>query len=82
MEVNINEVLLRNVALLSRQETKEESIMPAGSAPLPSVDEVRRIVSLVKSIIFTDYFYKRQPEQQIRSYYIGVNLEELFNLLI
>ena len=81
MEVNINEVLLRNVALLSRQETKEESIMPAGSAPLPSVDEVRRIVSLVKSIIFTDYFYKRQPEQQIRSYYIGVNLEELFNLL-
>ena len=55
--------------------------MPAGSAPLPSVEEVRRIVSLVKSIIFTDYFYKRQPEQQIRSYYIGVNMEELYLLL-
>ncbi len=81
MENNINEVLLRNVALLSRQEGKEESMMPAGSAPLPSVEEVRRIVSLVKSIIFTDYFYKRQPEQQIRSYYIGVNMEELYLLL-
>lgn len=55
--------------------------MPTGSAPLPSVDEVRRIVELVKSIIFTDYFYKRQPEEQIRSYYIGVNMEELYGLL-
>ncbi len=81
MNKNVNEVLLRNVALLSKQEGKEESMMPAGSAPLPDVEEVKRMVSLVKSIIFTDYFYKRQPEQQIRSYYIGVNLEELYRML-
>ena len=81
MEKNVNEVLMRNVARLARQEASEEAMMPAGSAPLPSVEEVRRIVSLVKSIIFTDYFYKRQPEQQIRSYYIGVGMEELYNLL-
>jgi serine O-acetyltransferase len=56
-------------------------MMPAGSAPLPSVEEVRRIVSLIKSIIFTDYLNKRQPEPQIRSYYIGVNMEELYHLL-
>ena len=72
---------MRNVARLARQEASEEAMMPAGSAPLPSVEEVRRIVSLVKSIIFTDYFYKRQPEQQIRSYYIGVGMEELYKLL-
>jgi len=77
----VNEVLLRNVALLARQSQNEEAMMPAGTAPLPSVEEVRRIVSLVKSIIFTDYFYKRQPEEQIRSYYIGVNMEELYMLL-
>ena len=81
MSQNVNEVLLRNVALLSQQDEKEEAMMPAGSAPLPSVEEVRHIVSLVKSIIFTDYFYKRQPEEQIRSYYIGVNMEELYRLL-
>ncbi len=81
MNKNINDVLLRNVALLSKQEGKEKTMMPSGSAPLPDVEEVKRIVSLVKSIIFTDYFYKRQPEQQIRSYYIGVNLEELYRLL-
>ncbi len=77
----INEVLLRNVALLSKLDEKEESMMPTGSAPLPDVEEVRRIVSLVKSIIFTDYFYKRQPEEQIRQHYIGVNMEDFYALL-
>jgi serine O-acetyltransferase len=81
MKENANKVLLRNVAMLAQQEGKEESMMPAGSAPLPSVEEVRRIVSLVKNIIFPDYFNKRQPNQQIRSYYIGVGMEELYNLL-
>ena len=81
MEVNVNDVLLRNVALLSQQEKKEVEMMPAGTAPLPSVEEVRRIVSLIKSIIFTDYLNKRQPDPQIRSYFIGVNMEELYHLL-
>jgi serine O-acetyltransferase len=69
------------VGLLAKQTGREEEMMPKGSAPLPDVDEVRQIVSLVKSIIFTDYFYKRQPEEQIRSFYIGGNMEELYTLL-
>ena len=77
----INEVLLRNVALLSRLDEKEESMMPAGHAPLPDVEEVRRMVNLAKSILFTDYFYKRQPEELIRQHYIGVNMEEFYTLL-
>lgn len=77
----VNEVLLRNVQLLSRQGEREASMMPAGSAPLPSVEEVRRLVSVIKSIIFTDYLYKRQPEEQMRSHYIGVAMEELYDLL-
>ena len=82
MEQNkINEVLLRNVGLLAKQLGREEEMMPQGSAPLPDVEEVKQIVSLVKSIIFTDYFYKRQPEEQIRSFYIGGNMETLYALL-
>jgi serine O-acetyltransferase len=77
----INEVLLRNVAQLSKFDGKEEAMMPAGSAPLPSVEEVRHIISLAKSIIFTDYFYKRQPEELIRQHYIGVNMEEFYTVL-
>ena len=57
-------------------------MMPATEAPLPSVEQVKEIVNLVKSIIFPDYFNKRQPDETIRSYYIGVHMEELARLLI
>ena len=76
-----NETLQRNVELLSRHTEKELAMMPAGTAPMPSVEEVRRIVSLSKDIIFTDYFHKRQSDVQMRSYHIGVAMEELYELL-
>ena len=60
---------------------KEDSMMPATGAPLPSVEEVKRIIQIVKSIIFTDYFHKRQADERMRSYIIGVNMEELYELL-
>ena len=57
-------------------------MMPAIEAPLPSVEQVKEIVRLVKTIIFPDYFNKRQPDETIRSYNIGVHAEELARLLI
>ena len=78
---NVNEILQRNVAVLSRQTEREVGMMPATEAPLPDVEAVKRIVQLVKSIIFTDYFYKRQPDEQMRAYYIGVSMEELYEVL-
>ena len=77
----INEVLRRNVDILSRHTDKELGMMPATDAPLPSVEQVKQIVKLVKSIIFPDYFNKRQPDEGIRAYYIGVHMEELMTLL-
>ena len=77
----LNEVLQRNVAKLSKLSERERDMMPAGTAPLPSVEEVRRIVNLCKDIIFTDYFHKRQSDEQMRSYHIGVSMDELYNLL-
>lgn len=77
----INETLRRNVAQLAQQSEKELSMMPATVAPLPSIEKVKRIVALVKSIIFLDYFEKRQPDEAIRAYHIGVSMEELLRLL-
>ena len=81
MEKLVNDILLRNVDILSKHSAEEDNMMPEGSAPLPSVESVREIVSLVKCIIFSDYFYQRQPQQEIRSYYIGVKMEELYKVL-
>ena len=82
MEQNrLNEVLQRNVAELSKLSEREKAMMPKGTAPMPSVEEVRQIVNLCKDIIFTDYFHKRQSDEQMRSYHIGVSMEELYCLL-
>jgi len=78
---DINAILQRNVAIMAGHTPKEDSMMPATGAPLPSVEEVKRIVQLVKVIIFTDYFHKRQADERMRSYIIGVNMEELYELL-
>lgn len=82
MEKKTNETLVRNVNLLSRLTDQEVGMMPLTEAPLPSVDQVKQVVCLAKSIIFPDYFTKRQPNETIRSYYIGVHMEELLKLLI
>ena len=77
-----NDTLRRNVELLSKQTEKEVGMMPATEAPLPSVQKVKEIIVLVKNIIFPDYFNKRQPDEAIRSYYIGVHMEQLFTQLV
>ena len=77
----INEVLLRNVAKLSKLDETEEAMMPEGHSPLPSVNEVLDIVRLSRDIIFTDYFYRRQPDEQLRRHHVGVNMEELYGVL-
>ena len=82
MDNKTNEILQKNVALLSKLTKQEVNMMPAIEAPLPSVVQVKQIVALVKSIIFPDYFNKRQPDETIRSYYIGGHMEELYGLLV
>ena len=52
----VNDVVRQNVALLSKLSEQEVGMMPATEAPLPSVDQVKQIITLVKRIIFPDYF--------------------------
>ena len=82
MDIKTIEILERNVRQLSRQMEQETRMMPQTEAPLPSVEQVKKIISLVKSIIFHDYFNKRQCHETIRSYNIGVHMEELLQTLV
>ena len=65
MNKKSNDILQKNVHLLSRLTEQEVRMMPAVEAPLPSVEHVERIVRLVKSIMFPDYFNKRQSDESI-----------------
>ena len=78
----INETLRSNVAILSKHTDEELRMMPTATlTQLPSVEDVKHIKSLIKSIVFSDYFHKRQPDEELRAYQIGVSMEELYRLL-
>ena len=81
MDTRTIEILERNVRQLSRQTEQETRMMPQTEASLPSVELVKKIINLIKSIIFPDYFNKRQCHETIRSYNIGVHMEELLQTL-
>ena len=81
MDTKTIEILERNVRQLSHQTEQEIRMMPQTEASLPSVEQVKKIINLVKSIIFPDYFNKRQCHETIRSYNIGVHMEELLQTL-
>lgn len=50
--------------------------------PLPSGKSLERIVELSRAILFPGYFGNSTINSQTINYHIGVNIEELFSLLI
>jgi len=78
---DIAEVLLRNVKALSAGCGVSQKMIPAGGAPLPSPDALQSMVDLLKKIMFHGFFDERKTNEDVRSYTIGVHLEEVFSLL-
>lgn len=77
----IEERLLRNVRILSQSSPQEMRMVPRGDGAFPSVAALRDIVSLVRAIVFPDFFDCRRNNERIRSCYLGVNIEKLYSLL-
>lgn len=76
-----DQLLKKNIALLSAMTAEESGIMPCQSRQLPSVQVLRSIVSLVRDIVFPAYFDDKQGDALYREYHIGVNIERLSVLL-
>lgn len=75
------ETLLHITEEMSRQTPEEVRMQPRGNGHYPSVDELREAVSLVKNIIFPDFFERPHTTGQTRRYFIGVDLVQLHNIL-
>lgn len=72
---------MRNVRILSQSSPQEMRMVPRGDGAFPSVAGLRDIVSLVRAIVFPDFFDCRRNNERIRSCYLGVNIEKLYSLL-
>lgn len=75
------EILSRNIGLLSKSSPDEDRMVPVGTGAFPSLDCLREVVSLVKSIIFPDFFNRRRNSCVTRAHYIGVGVDKLYTVL-
>ena len=75
------EILSRNIGLLSKSTPEEDRMVPVGTGAFPSLDCLREVISLVKSIIFPDFFNRRRNSCVTRAHYIGVGVDKLYTIL-
>lgn len=50
--------------------------------PLPSAEQLTQIVNLARAILFPGYFGNSSVNAQTMTYHIGVNVEQLYHLLV
>lgn len=80
-DYNAEEILKRNTSLLSQPLESTSMMLPKGTGHFPSVESLKEMVALVKNIVFPDFFDKQRNSRTIRSYFIGVGLENLYSSL-
>ncbi len=80
--LSIDERLLKNVGRLAASSPQEMRMVPRGDGSFPSVASLKEVVSLIQAVVFPDFFDRRQSNEDIRSCYIGVNIERLYSLLV
>lgn len=75
------EILSRSIGLLAVSTPDEERMVPAGTGAFPSVDSLREVIALVKSVIFPDFYNRRRNSCITRAHYIGVGVDKLYTVL-
>lgn len=75
------EVIHKNTDILSQQNHQEYQYIPLHDKPLPSVRVLKRIIDLLRSLVFPGYFGDTIVNLDNLKCHIGVELEELYILL-
>lgn len=81
MESNNNSVIEDAVKLLSTSSATEIDDTGHQEHPLPSIEKVKEIVELLRSIIFPGYFGGPVLRKQSLHHFLGVRIEKLYGLL-
>lgn len=80
-EIDSDEILRRNVRVLSEPTEAERMMTPPGVSPLPSVEALRELTELVKAVVFPDFFDRRRSCRSLRPAVVAVNLERVYAIL-
>jgi len=81
MKSAIHDVILKNISLLKSDNINEYKYIPLHNRELPSLQKLTKIVDLFRSIIFPGYYGDTITDNDTLGYHLGLNLEQLYNLL-
>jgi serine O-acetyltransferase len=82
MDREISEQIKKNVERLTVFDSDEYKYIPLHQKPSPSVTAVRRLMRLVRMVVFPGFFGSKQEAQfDSLQYYTGVYLEHIYELL-
>lgn len=74
--------ILTNVtADLTRQLPRQRMMLPHDAAHFPSVENLKEIMQVVKTLVFPDFFDYQRDSDTLRGYFIGAGLERLVRML-
>ncbi|MDE6277765.1 MAG: serine O-acetyltransferase [Muribaculaceae bacterium] len=76
-----DEILGRNVRILSETGEAERRMTPPGEGPLPSVDALDEFIDSVRTVIFPEFFDRRRSIRSLRPAVIGTKVEKIFTIL-
>ena len=77
----VGAVIQKTVEELSNPSKIELNMMPASRGPLPSVEAVREIVELVKTIVFPEFLDRLRGTRTMLEARLSVSTEKLFRML-
>lgn len=77
----VTDILEKNIRLLSDVSEKEIKMNPDNSGSLPSINNLKEIMGIIKVLVFPDFFDRRRNCPTLRPAIISVNIEKLYNIL-
>lgn len=79
--LKVGSVINQTVAKLLSPTDVEKNMLPASRGPLPSVEIVKEIVGILKTIVFTEFFDRLRGTRTMFESRLSVSTEKLFRLL-
>ncbi len=81
MTTRSNSVIEEAIRLLSEKEEDNYGYLPHPELPLPSIEKLKEIVELIRSIVFPGFFGGPVLRPQSLPHFLGVRIEKLNGLL-
>jgi serine O-acetyltransferase len=80
-DVDLKEQVVEVVDLLARTYVEDDPLANVGDRPLPSRDEVIRILEDLKEVIYPGYFGRWPVDRINYKYYLGAKMNEIYENL-